>query len=493
MAWEGYFIWKLGETEVKDSVLRYDYQNEDYPQNDLGRDWSLSDYIMEAHTVRLLISYNNWLESDKPEDISRRTLQLNRIRNTLCKILDNDINIQMYIDVARGDVRDIENVRRKTIDEQNAERLCELLQRLQEYIDEFERGTQPLGNDYGLREDIQSEAVNYQGQVSSILVDIGNWINRIDTMQNITPHEMRTIKADIEKLVDRIPKSLSNDSKERYKLLKKLSKAYYPEANNINFDLQMMSISKTRFDEKADDILENIVLKMQMMQGNGISFEEILYETCDEKLHDIEKCLNQLSKRTDKSVKDVIKKYDDKPSCFGIMETPDQKFFALSSKDDYEGVKWQTALTTSHEIMFIAEVIGREVFNDEYSWAKMTDETRRYTELVIDNKRIVSIDAYSTLGNDFGKIKDINVIGKTYGCCERKMQACNGHEFTSAKRFYARWAPCPKCVPALAMEKGNIRIFAIAENFKEWKQDYKGKGQLPLQEYAIKPNLYRLS
>lgn len=39
------------------------------------------------------------------------------------------------------------------------------------------------------------------------------------------------------------------------------------------------------------------------------------------------------------------------------------------------------------------------------------------------------------------------------------------------KVFYARWEPCDECIPALAREKKDIRIFALAKNYNDWKDN----------------------
>jgi hypothetical protein len=254
-----------------------------------------------------------------------------------------------------------------------------------------------------------------------------------------------------------------------------------------------MSISQTRFLSEIDEVFEDIVDSFsRVQQENSISFEELLDGSCYLKLRGIEDFLkNQKLNKNNGIAKKVLNKYVNGTSCFGVMQTSQDSYFSLSSKDDYSGMIWNGILSTSHDISTLADMINNFVFEGKYVWATLSDETRRYTEPVYDNNNISLIKSSCNLGGDRSLIFDEDVVGKTYACCERKMQSKNGHDFDSDKIFYARWAPCEKCIPALAEEKGDIKIYAIANNYRAWKRDEK-RADRDIQEYTIKPSLKRI-
>lgn len=493
MAWERIFRWKIGEEIIEESI-DWGLGERDIEGDESIFNWTITDYIYEAHTVRLQRDYRFWYENDNADTAWKKTFQIENINQVLHNVFDCYISMQIAIEIARIDILETEKQRRIFIEEkEDAEKICSLLTAVHEYVNSLVVGENVIQEDSG--EDVRGELAvlsdEYEGtSLGTVLSDIAHWMERISTLSDITLHELDVYKKDLNKLIDKIPQQYSSESKERYKLFKNIWKRYFSDQEDVFFRLRLMSISKSRFDNEIDDVIEKIVSKVQNVQGVSISFEEIVEERYAEKLTRIEDFLKQQKGKNANSK--VIKKYVDGPSCFGIMETSTNNYFALSAKNDYVGGVWNAVLGLDTTLEEVANMINRELFDNRYIWAQMIDETRRYTDLVFDNKNIVKIKDSDNLANDFGKTSDGNVVGRTYGCCERKMQAANGHNFSTDKLFYARWAPCEKCVPALALERGKIRIFSLARDFREWREMKKGNVKEGVQEYEIRPNLYRI-
>ncbi|WP_455796307.1 hypothetical protein [Clostridium butyricum] len=154
----------------------------------------------------------------------------------------------------------------------------------------------------------------------------------------------------------------------------------------------------------------------------------------------------------------LIDRYSSGLGCFGIMELgKDYNYFSLSGSMDYEGLKRKEK---SVQFNILKNIIQSYFDFRTYIYSSMTDETLRYEKDLNTNNYF-----FINLGSDTeGQFDDIK---KYYSCCERKMQA-KYNDYTKDKIFYARWEPCSKCIPALEREQGNIRIFALAKNYKDW-------------------------
>ncbi|MBQ0012861.1 MAG: hypothetical protein KBT07_09170 [Clostridiales bacterium] len=228
-----------------------------------------------------------------------------------------------------------------------------------------------------------------------------------------------------------------------------------------NQQLIRMSISSSEYVNEMPSIAENIVDYLAEENSMNVSIDDVVGENF----------------RTDFSrligfVKDIKwnrKKYVKKKGCYGIMIAYDanktKKYFSYSGKTDYMGGVNNSKLTCDPNFVALATET-RNYLGKEYTWAQLSDETRRYLSVYSTKDNQVCNE--SSLKDDASTNYTEDELGSAYGCCERKMQAANYNNFNSAKEFYARWAPCYKCIPALILEKGGIRIFALALDHEAW-------------------------
>lgn len=495
MAWDGTFTWKLGDSDIKDLVPIQNADNNFKSYEDVEANWTISDYIFEAHTVKLQRDYIEWLEGEKT-DYEPKEFYIARVNDALQKIFDCDIQMQISVEIARHDIQEAELLKEERSDDSEAaERIFSLVSDLIDYIDNLNTDYRLKANEqnYFLRDELRELIQIYErSPMENVLIYILQWLERLESLDDITEHELEVFIIDLNKQIDKIPKIYSEGSKKRNKIIKKIWKSFLLDEGVQPRELIFMAISKSRFDDTIDGVLETIANKLQNIQQIQISFEDILNDDYIDKLHRIEIFLtNALKGANSRKMKDILSKYTEGSSCFGILEMSSNCYFALSGTKDYEGIKWDREMHPSNKLLELAGAINSYLFEGKYIWARLTDDVRRYTEVVRDNNNIIAIPGSISLGNDM-EIQTVEQIGRTYSCCERKMQAANGHIFINDKKFFARWAPCPKCVPALALEKGDIQIFAIAKDYGEWLK-IKNNPPKGLQVYKIKPTLYKIS
>ena len=179
-------------------------------------------------------------------------------------------------------------------------------------------------------------------------------------------------------------------------------------------------------------------------------------------------------------VKELYNRYTSKGyGCFAILVTSkNKKYFALSGAYEVHDKQHKR-----EQIEKLEKYIRQNALNNgnvPYVWAKLDDNTLRYTEIL--NKTSKQTDKYFKFPirycND--SITDFNSIGITYGCCERKIFGYLKTE--TVKQIYSRWAPCWKCKPAVLVASPE-KFYAFAKNFDEWKS--RGK-TMQLKNYITK-------
>ena len=502
MAWEGFFTWKIGEAEIEEYINNQ--QENIYPELNASHEyeWSISDYIIEAHTVKLQKDYIDRLEGERQGNEPRTDYNNARINEAMLRIFEYDIQLQQGIEIVKKNILYADTLRQYRDYGDLADELSNLLEGILDYAERLPNldfPAEPIP-DY-IRNGLQNYINYYEGTpLGTVFEYIDQWIDRIGNLPDITEHEIQVFVGDLNRQIRKIPVLFSEESKKRYKLLKKFSKIRFLDGLYDDHDNLLMSLSAIRFNDGIDGVIDETANLIQEIQHISISFNEVIFNQFQEKLRQIENLIKGIKREIGTADgKKILRKYEEGAGCFGIMVTANDTYFALSGINDYDGASWNQILFTSNEIDRVANLISVNVFGNDIIWARLSDDTRRYTELLNKDSKIIEIDASVSLGNDVGNIKgntyeDVKeVVGITYGCCERKMQAANAHDFTSDKMYFARWSPCPKCIPAILQERGNIRIFAIAKDFHEFKE-MKKNNTLPscLQEYAIKPSLRRV-
>ncbi len=503
MAWNGSFKWRIGDRELEDKVYeeedkwnnyRQDFYVKDDYLEDYSDDWTISDYILEGHSIKLAMDYYQWQKDERLLDYNeelRSDLDYNEeLRSNLANVIDYDLEMQKIIEVVRYYIGEtVKFIGRKYINDDD-EKLCDLLAGLHQYTQVLSEDNRVADTD--IKELLTDEKRKYENTpMGEVLNDISGWLELIEQDNNISEHKIYTYKKDLKVLVKKIPRTYSEESKTKYNLLKKLSNCSSGEWRD-QLKILQMSISHSLFDDELDGLFENIAHVIEEIINHPIVFKEIENRSFIEKADLIEGFLKRGKNIfSGKKVKRILDKYIDGNGCLGIMKTPKKEFFALSGIIDYAGGVFGDILQSNKEIENVAVALNDYVFEGHGTWARLSDDTCRYTEIVKDKTDVVVLNNKSVyLREDHDDIRDMRVLGFTYGCCERKMQASNGNEFASDKIFFARWKPCPKCIPALANEKGEIRIFAIADNYDEWEE--KRYEPFELHEYKIASALTRI-
>ncbi len=503
MPWDRIIEWKIGENTVEERIPRKEVLLDNSGariEKDKPLPVTVTDYIYEAHAARLIYDFQQWREGGNRDNTygwNQRTSE-ERLSAYFSRVIDNELKMQIAIDVARMDIENIdaEDSRRYfPVQKEDAEKLCQLIDSTKTYIDSFDPNVET-----GQRADSQhiidllaDLKQNFRlFKLTDIFEAIEHWVIRLSSLSGFTEHEVSVYRDDLYNLFDRIPNELCRESRERYIVLKRVWKRYYRNNADELIEFLMISISVDRFEQRYEDIQEHIAKDIQSVQDTSITFDDIVNERKENILKDIETFLK--NQKGQSLYKKIREKYTDRGGCFGILITPNCSFFSLSGRDDYDGTAWKGTLILDSKIKEAAEKINDEFFDGNFIWAKLSDETLRYTEILRNHDDPVNlIKSAISLGDPANShIIDPNHIGLTYGCCERKMQAANGHDFVSDKEYFARWAPCEKCVPAVAKEQGKIRIFARAENFGEYKMAKKNGEELPIHEYEIKSAIRRI-
>ena len=166
--------------------------------------------------------------------------------------------------------------------------------------------------------------------------------------------------------------------------------------------------------------------------------------------------------------------------CFTILITAqNKKYFAFSGREELNSQKY-------HQMEELAKYIMKNAFNItspitdiyahtyEYNWAYLNNNTPRYTTILTSSNALSGnyISTPQTLSNDIVNKtinrNDLDTIGNTYGCCERKIL---GHiSGTGISEIYSRWAPCWKCRPAiLAIQPCDYYAYADLDSLKKGK------------------------
>ncbi len=521
------FTWKIGDEVIEEQFRPFSeetlwkerrYADGEIAYGEIKRqenkiyaipyEFSLTDYICEAHASSVMQQYKNWydrfdVENNDSRYMFDREFRHEEIRVKTKKSLRNDILIEIAIELARWDLSILTQIDFLSRDEELEEKICTTIEMLQGYLTNYQIGVPIQEKEEDAKElkrRIQ-EINNYSSnsQIIDIMAKIENWVNRLSSLSNLSEHEFVVFSEDMDKLVRTIPQMLGPGNKRRARELRGIYSHYYNNDLEWRNEIQLLSISKLRYESKREEIKNDICKKVQALQHNLADFDDIINDDYDTKLLEVEKFFE--GKKiggiwNTKKMKQIMCKYSDGGGCFAIMHTQVDDYFALSGRQDYSGGVWDSVLDVSSEIEQIAKTINSALFANKYIWARLSDSTRRYTNLHNHGEDPSAIHRFVELGTDWNnpKVDDKNTIGTTYGCCERKLQAAH-NDYLFDKDFYVRWAPCKRCIPALADEKGISRIFTIAFNYPEWInfRTKKASTDSALQEYEVTYGLRRVN
>ncbi len=161
--------------------------------------------------------------------------------------------------------------------------------------------------------------------------------------------------------------------------------------------------------------------------------------------------------------------------CFAILKIDGERnvFFAIS--DYYDYVDTDAKVMNYYQekprrkkkidaIVKLAEEISRKL---NLTWCRLCDNTLKYVDENSDHS-LTFLTSSKKLSAALLEKKSTSSILQSYSCCERKLFAkCSPLEIN---KFYIRWFPCEKCIPAFCDFQGTTYVYAFAKDFHEWKR-----------------------
>lgn len=461
----------ISEENVKEIINsdRFEKINHD----NIFIDFPVSDYLNEIHAIcsvhQIVNLYNGENINNYDEYFS----------------IDGKITALIYL--AKMDISLLINGRIYTDNQKKEELLCSYIDTIDEYFHYLSSDTRFLFID-DLFQRIQSQNViikeqfNKEVKIKILFDQIIEWIQLINYHREMPRNQIITIRNDIWSHIRRVIFALGNNYKIRYHVLKRIIGHFKLYKKFDKIDKLHMTISQKEFIQKRDELIKEIVDKVENLQHdrNNVDFNTIVH------FEESAKIISELFSSTTR--KDLLNagmgQFWNKKPCFGIMQVVDKEtYFSISGAYDYTGS--QFSLTKKEKSKNIT-YLGNEVEKiTGFRWARLDDFTRRYTPLSNDKTyirtpiEIVDDVELQTFNND----SVVGQLGSAYGCCERKLQAANGNDFNSDKYFFTKYAPCTKCRPAIIRENENCRIWALCENAKSWEAL---SFSFKLKEYVIK-------
>lgn len=281
-------------------------------------------------------------------------------------------------------------------------------------------------------------------------------------------------------------KSLGVQYERRYNYIKKYvsliteNGLVVSEIVNVDFSdegILEMCLFEERMDKNIPHILKNLVKyemqELSLIKDIGSNFNNFKNFTS--------RFNNDMKNIIGGEVgKTILEKYmSDGKGCFAILITnSNKKYFSLSGREELNKNKVKQMETLAKYIMenvLNTGMIINDVYlqNYNYNWSALNGNAISYTE-ILDygfEQPEKYISSPEILSNDFNLSKNLNKddlqkIGHTYGCCERKILGYLGSD--SVREIYSRWAPCWRCRPAV-LASMPCEFFAFAKNFDDWK------------------------
>lgn len=420
----------------------------------------LSDYLCDIHSVVEMRKYV------KKSDLANNENLYSHVVNS---IFTYDIILQKKIDIVKLNLSILINGMLDTSENELEDLIIKYLEYIQIVLDDKFIALQEL---YRVS-DLIIESAGFENNQNLIenIEYINNWIDTLQALdQTLTKERRNDIKRLIQNKANKIPAVLGEVYNLRFKIMKIiLHRRWYSRWHILN-----IAISQRLFHYERHELIQKMIQDVIDEQNNMVDLDELFKSPPSISYHisKMESYINKNISILDDYGKTIVghklmSKYTSGKGCFAIMEVVGKdNYFSLSSQDDYLGSTHSGFLTLKCNIESLAYSINRDVFQGKFRWAPLSDDTKRYTILIkSEEDKNKYIGTPITLSSDTEPL-NANIVGSTYGCCERKMlAACNNDKLD--KIIYSRWAPCEKCMPALYEEKGNVRIFALFEKPKD--------------------------
>lgn len=484
------------ERTFDDFVEEHNLQNEDYiasiPENgNLEKSWwindemsidelSLWDYLADVKTVADAVRFGREL----PEQVNY-TAEVTMISRLKFEHLKLIISILIYTDGPDFDRLNYIDEPPLDLGPDTREQLIQIYRALkypkyedldvlrnlvQKYID-WSKDVGDIG--------INSRAYTLIKEIEVILEGMTNtngmgnyyyYISRLKDMRN------------------KFVKSLGEQYERRYKYIKKCvsliteNGLVVSEIANVDFSdegILEMCLYEERMDTTIPHILKNLVKyqiqEQSLINDTGSNFSNF-GNLASSFNNDMKNILGgEVGKK-------ILNKYmSDEKGCFAILITKsNKKYFSLSGREEVNpdsNIKNQMKALAKYIMENVLNVgmdiidVYSQIYN--YNWSALNGNAIRYTEILDDGFEQPEkyISSPEILSNDFNlsnKLNkyDLQKIGHTYGCCERKMLGYLGSD--SVREIYSRWAPCWRCRPAV-LASMPCEFFAFAKNFEDWE------------------------
>ena len=477
-----------------DFIEEHNLQNEDYivrlPENgNIDNSWwindemsidelSMWDYLADVRAVVDAVRFGREL----PEQVNHmaEVTMISRLKFDHLKLI---VSILIYTDGPNFDRLDYIDEPPLDLGPETKEQLIQIYRELKN----------PQYVDLGFLRKLVQEYIGWSNDIGDIGISSRAYtlIKEIEViLEGMT--NINGIKDDnyyISRLKDmrnKFVKSLGEQYERRYKYIKKYvsliteNGLVVSEIVKVDFSdegILEMCLFEERMDNNIPHILKNLVkYEMQeqsLINDNGSNFRNFRNFTSGFN-NDMKNILGgEVGKK-------ILKKYmSNGGGCFAILITnSNKKYFSLSGREELNKSKVKQMESLAKYIMenvLSAGMVINDVYlqNYNYNWSALNGNAIRYTEIL--DVRFEQPEKYISspeiLNNDFNlsnKLNkdDLQKIGYTYGCCERKMLGYLG--FDSVSEIYSRWAPCWRCRPAV-LASMPCDFFAFAKNFEDWE------------------------
>jgi len=412
-------------------------------------DFLISDYVFDAHSAYIL---QRIYEEDEAVGATDFFLHMKAE-----KALLYDTLISSMVNASKWDISVLERVDFKTEKSELESRVLNLFNSVEAFVNNSTKDT--IINVERSCQTLISLRINRElTEICERIRDIVSLMD-VDTKEHVNDLYVKAVHQYLKK----IPHAMGPGYNRRYIEIRKILRHYKNQEIRGDFKYEyLLGISTGHYKEEAPKIAESIRNEVNMLSESNISLNDSLVEY-EEKMEQLQNFFGNTSNKIrslfcGQDWKSIRDKYRIKGrGCFAILHTDKMNYFAMSSRDDYEGEKWKSLLSTTNVMKTLIEAINENLFNNTYEYAYLSDNTLRYTEIVPESQKIVNINTPVKLGEDRANLS-INEIGRTYGCCERKMFAannCAGH-----KTLFSKWVPCGKCIQAILRE-GSIDTYAF--------------------------------
>ena len=441
------FEWKYGNYSFVDSFTNIDERIDYHP--------FIYNYFLEAHIIKLIEEY---FEIESKSEYNRVDL-LKRI------IYDN--NVEIYIDNVRYIVSSINRLwlfdRAINYYKENTKKeVYEDLRILNENVNN-------VSNRFYIKriDDLASICDKYSFDSKKLKFEYdaqnGMYIN-----ENV-----------LKSIITKIISNNNSQDSEKFDVLNDIKNAFL-NVDNYHYGINTFEIAFLLFnEEKCQSFISRFINNTKKNISdylNGVDYKANVYTG------EFDRIVNNSNLHfQNKLWKEKYAKT--KTGCFATLHIRTsyngieivKSFYSLSGANDYVGKHdFKIDPKKKKDIDDLASRLNKCFFGGKYIYAPLSDLTKRYTLIQNDNEpiRFIFNNGFKQVDDDTRNIKNAELLGLNYGCCERKLIA-SIDQYKKIdnidKIFCIKYVPCEKCQQAILDEKGNKEIYAIYNNSHEMR------------------------